>query len=317
MANEIKLEAYYIEIRNLIKTKEDRSRKSGFKLDDIDGIDFGKVLLDFLKSNKYIRDNQLQKTFSILNSVDSLKKERVISGVYKSGEFGYSSSVKNTSGAQLLSKGKDESNDIPFFFMFYIPEGKTKGILIFQRLGNNGGYTIFRKKLTEYCNSAIPNKKLEFSTILSKKVAQEMISNGIFKELLVKKYYVPRDKFDLLDTRSNDETICKEVNLTLSVKAAQRGKSLGLKKSLTKFLNDKDVTVFSIPELDDFMGKSFRISTKIRYNGTDRVLDISDNMQIKPMYDISEDVKRDGGHPIYNDILKVSKSILEELKTLK
>lgn len=318
MANEVKLESYYIEVRNLIKKSTDRTRKTGFSLDDIDGLDFIDVLTDFLKNFTFSRDNQLQRTFSILKLDDSLKNDRLIAGIYESGEFGYSSKVKNSTGKHLLDKGKEESNDIPFFFLFFIPKGKTKGILIFQRLGRNGGYTMFKKKLVEYCNSSIPNKKLEFSTILSKQVAKEMISTGIFKELLIKKHYVPRDKFDLLDSRSNDETITSEVNLVLSLKASQRGKSLGLKKSLSKFLDEKDATAFSIPELDTYIGKFPLVSTKIRYNGVDRMLDLSESMQIKPMYDISEDVKRDsGGHPLYNDILKVSKSILEDLKTLK
>lgn len=318
MANEIKIEAYYVEIRDIIKNKSKSGSREFYSLDDVRGVDFLEVLLTFLKTFQFTRDHQLQKSFSILSTDESMVKTRMIAGIYESGEFGYSSKVRDSGGKSILAKSKEASVDIPFFFHFYIPKGKTKGILIFQKLGVNGGYTIFRKKLTEYCNKEIPNKVMDFSAILSAELARTMINTGIFKELIIKKKYVPRDRIELLDSGSNDATLSKTVSFNILIKASERGKSLGLKRSLNSFLKDKKIKVFAIPELDIYLGKSYLVSTKIRWDGADRVLDLTDSMQIKPLYDVTKDVSTgSGGHPTYESILTVSKSILKDLIKLE
>src|SRR5690606_14060233 len=153
--------------------------------------------------------------------------------------------------------------------------------------------------------------------ILSKELAKSMIDAGVFKELILKKYYVPRDKFDLLDSGTSDSNLSEQINMQVSLKA-KRGKNLGLKKSLKKFIDDSSIKAFSVPGLSDYLGDSFLVSTKIRLDGVDRVLDLSESMQIKPLYDVSDDIVRDnGGHPTYDSILKVSKSIMNDLKKLQ
>lgn len=99
MANEVKLEAYYFQIKDQVSTQKKKKKASPYyHLGDVEGKDFLDMFKIFLVNHtkSHGRDKALKKSFSILSSgskKDINFRKRYISGVIESGEYGVGSNI--------------------------------------------------------------------------------------------------------------------------------------------------------------------------------------------------------------------------------
>lgn len=320
MANEVKLEAYYFQIKDQVSTQKKKKKASPYyHLGDVEGKDFLDMFKIFLVNHtkSHGRDKALKKSFSILSSgskKDINFRKRYISGVIESGEYGVGSNIKNITGKTVHPKNSSESIDMPFYFLLFAPKGKRKAILLIQRTGVHGAYKVFERNLKKFIISRYKGLELETKTLLSTEVAKKILGGGVAKKVVLTRHVAKGDVFNSLgDGYSNDKLTDEGAEMQLVLTSRGKG-MLNLKSNLDKFLDGKGISSFGIEDLG-FTGSNFTTSVKVLHNSKYRTLDLSDSLKIKPYYDLeSEKVKKDkDNHPIFSSINEISLGILEDI----
>lgn len=320
MSNEIKLEAYYIRVKDSIrKMKKGTEKRTYYHLGDIEGRDLFTIFSDFLQaySKKYDRDKNLKKSFEVINEDDkrsSDNKKRIISGVIESGEYGNGSKIKNSTGKMVHDKQIAESVDLPFYFLVQIPKGGTRAILLVQKTGVHGIYSVLKKKFEEFVIKKYGKYKIDFSAILSKELAEKMLLNGGVKTLAFTKNVSPNDIADQLGDGFGDERLTsKGITLELII-TAQGNDFLNLRNPLKAFLKDKKLKTLDVADFG-FVNGNYGAQVRVKYGDSYRTIDLSENMNIKPFFSLEkEDIEKDEkNHPVFESIDLKAKEILEDI----
>ena len=324
MANEIRLEAFYIKISDKFKQKK-KEDKTAYYFGDVEGRDF---LIDcvvkFIDENKkrFKKLDKEKKSFDVQPDDDKNYfhlNDRVISGVVESGEYGYGSKIKDENGKTKYKKPSDESNDLPFYFLFYIPKGSLRAILILQKTGVHSISGVFNKELVNYVRDKFHNYKLDFSQIMSPELANEILLNGDKQEIILTKYEKSTDIFDKLgDGKNNDSSEVRYLKAQLSF--SSKGFDLNfLNEKLRRFIENKKAEVFSIPEYGFNADDIIKTTVRVKYNGSIKTIDLSENLNIRVAFDIEKDyeiLKDEDRHPIFNSINDIGLDVLEEIKNM-
>jgi hypothetical protein len=310
VANEIKLEIYSFGVREIRSTEF-------LELDNFLGSNnFMNFFKDFIKQfeNNITIDSKQKKSIQFLSS--SLKIEsssRMISGLIESGDYGIESKIVDAKTSQKKYVKKIGDLDIkPFYFLLHIPKGKTKGFIVLQRLGHFGINTIFTQTLNTFFKSKYGNCMLDLGAFVSKSLAKEFLNNGGIKEFSLRRYDLPSDIADKIGLKDYKEDV-----LSIEFKiVAKQGSVLNFNNKVKAFLNNPNGAFFEVESLKKigFDGNN-KSSMKVSLGNNTRTIDLSDTLQIRPYYDINDEVKKDSknGHPILTSIDKIAKDHLKDL----
>ncbi|MBD3638336.1 MAG: hypothetical protein HUJ25_13370 [Crocinitomicaceae bacterium] len=321
MANEVKLEAFHIKIRDRSGKKSKQKDRLYYYMGDVEGRDFYDIFLRFLDVHKvkFDRDKNLKRSFIVVN--DGTKEDinptsRYISGIIESGEFGFSSNIKDEIGTTVYAKDRVESVDIPFYFLIHIPKGKDRAILITQRTGVHGLSSILKHKLMSFVRDNYYEYILEIKSRLSKAMAEKILDEGLAKKLVLTRYVAPHDIADQLGDGIGDDTLAQEgIKIELSI--SSKGRTfLNLKSKLKQFIKNRDLKILDIEDFG-FKEGGYTASVQMIHGGRPRIIDLSDTMNIKPYYDIEKDgLEKDvvDNHPIFSSINGIALEILEEME---
>ena len=308
MANEIKLEVYTFQIR------KKRDKENFFNLDDFLGDDillFFKKYLESFEKNVVINE-QRKKSITFLSEVTKINSEdRTIAGILESGDYGVDSTiVDQLTGEIKYKKTKDDLDVKPFYFYLWLPKNHNKGIVILQRLGIFGVNGIFTYHFSEYFKSKFDDLTVDFNPLISKGLALKFIEEGAVKEITLRRFNLPKDIEDKIGLTNHRDIARIEVKIV-----AKAGKFLPYEGRVKKFLENPNVALFDIPELDRLGFDGNHSSTvKIKSGKNFRTIDLSDTGQIRPYYDISDEVKLlDSNHPEFESINLIARTLVEEL----
>ncbi len=311
MANDVKLEIYTIRLRPS-GNKEEFLDLSKFD-EDVDFLDF---FTGYIKDfNNQLEKNEAQKKAFKLNS-DALhinSGRRTISGIIGSGEYGFASTFfNNETGEEEYQRGLDSSENIPFYFLIYLPKKQTKGFVILQRFGVHGIHIIFKSHLTKYLKGKYPYLQLDFNPYVSKELAQQFINDGSIQEYTLTRYSLPPDVADQLGMAEHVEDV---MSISLVIKA-KRKRKLEINDRVKGFINDPNARVFDAKPLKDlgFDGEH-KSKIKVKFGNNIRTMDLSDTGQIRPYYDIDAIVDKDEAtmQPVFKSIDTIANNYLGDL----
>jgi hypothetical protein len=308
MAYEIKLEVYTLGIRN-------ERVINCIRLDSLFGnSDFFSFFQEYVSSfDKKLSLNKVQqKSIKFRSgSLNVNSAQRIISGIIDSGDYGIESSIVNIkTGIEKYHKTIEDTDIKPFYFLLYIPKSSDKAFVILQRLGIYGINGIFRTHLENFIKGKSDDLVVEFSPFISHKLAQSFINDGDIKEISLRRYNLPTDVTDKLGMESLEEDI---LSLELKI-TAKRKRSLHFNNQVKKFINNPNAVMFDIKELKSlgFNGEH-KSSIKVRLGKNTRTIDLSETGQIRPYYDIDEEVKKDAsGHPDFDSINNIAIKLLND-----
>lgn len=311
MANEVKLEVYTIRIR------ESRTRDSFLQLDSFFGkMDFLKFFQDYISSfDHQLEVNERQKRSLKLDSskLSVSSSNRIISGIIESGDYGYESTIYNTESGEERYKRQVEDTEIkPFYFLIYLPENEDKGFVILQRFGIYGIHSIFRNHLDSFFKSKYSNLQLDFNPFVSQQLAMKFIENGGIREFTLVRHNLPPDIADRLGMNGHEEDI---MSIEVTIKA-RRNKFLPLNSRVQKFIKSPNSRMFEIRELENLgFDGNHKSKINVRLGNSNRTIDLSDTMQLRPYYDIDAKVDKDSsGHPEFNSIDSIAKDFIIDLQ---
>lgn len=193
-----KLVPYIIRIRN--KRSEDYidltkipTTNQDISLFDI----FGNICKKYNK-DVYLRSKE-QKTLYIEDSSTD-KGRRLISGIIKSGEYGYETDFYDTKLHKRISSARKEeySEELPFFFLFHLATVKNsnRGFLILQKFKQFGVKTILGKAIQETIESLNKNLIIEINPLINEELLKVLKSADKLIELKLIKRKIPKDVAD-------------------------------------------------------------------------------------------------------------------------
>jgi hypothetical protein len=128
-----------------VTIKQKFSQNDYLNLDDIDGNNFYTSLNGYLTNlrKELQNDTEDKKTLTIAKITNDTENNR-ISGLFEIGQYGYQEIIRNLDNYEtpVFIKDPDQITCIPFYHLFYIPEGKVRGLLMLQQFGNIGVKTL-------------------------------------------------------------------------------------------------------------------------------------------------------------------------------
>lgn len=303
----ITLSAYEINVRPL------RDTDNLLTLSDFaNGNDLFQFLTQFIgnwhaDAQELIDNEEMQKVLRL--SPDTFSPfGRELSGIVESGEYGYTAEIiDRTSGQRVHSKGMNHAEMIPFYFHLFVPQGKTKGILILQRFKQFGIYGIFGETIAREFVNRFPGFKIILKPLVSDEIANNLINQGQLKKITFKTLNLSPNILNAADNRDNGNVGRIEYSIV-----ANRGCSLPFLTGIRERLR----TARNIPEmfgLGDFEFNTISVSVKL--NGHSRTLDLSTLSEVGAYFDITDQVAIDenSAHPEINSIREISGAIINDL----
>jgi hypothetical protein len=311
MANEVKLEVYSLRIRNSGDTTSFLPLDRFFNNSDF--LTFFQEYISSFDHQLEVNDNQMRTLKLDSSSVHITSSNRMLSGIIESGDYGYESTIYHTgTGEERYRRQVDDTEIKPFYFLIYLPNNENKGFIILQRLGIYGIHSVFRIHLTNFFKSRFEALQLDFDPFVSRQLARAFIDRGNIKEFTLTRYNLPSDISERLGMIGHEEDI---MSIELKIKA-KRNKILPLNNRIRNFINNPNARIFTINELDSLgFDGTHKTKMKVELGGNTRMVDLSDTGQIRPYYDIDNEVQKDNtGHPIFESIDEIARTLITDLQ---
>lgn len=286
-------------------------------------------MLDILKSflafylNHISDEDEIQKLFQISEyghrqdiEIGSISY-RMVSGIVKTGRYGYESEIFNKDNNTVsYHRKKEDAELLPFYFLVGIPSNKNEGIVILQSFMQFGIKKVFEDTFGKYFKSKNSEYNIEINNLVPEELLQKLLTMGTVTTINYIRFEQPVDLADAADKEDHKEkkvqaeiVISKNNDLLSGMIHALNGK-LPYKKGM----NDdplKDLIEITSPnfEYDD-------IKIKVRLNKKYRTIDLYDFNNLRPTIDISDDVKTlSSGHPEFDSINQIAIDLFKDLAT--
>ncbi len=309
MAHDVKIEVYTFQIRK----KRERDPKYLTLKDFFKGNDF----LEFFIG--YCDDLQSSlKTFDTYNRAIRLKsktvkhdsKSRTVRGIFESGAYGFESSILDNNTEHIVHvKEKNQTEILPFYFLLHVPEKLNIGYLFLQRFGVFGVNTVFNASFRKFFDSKFSDFIVDFNPHVSKELADEFLSSGNIKEIVLRRMNLPTDLSDKLNLSEYHDAIH---SIEIKIKSKRKKSFGGFGKKVKSFLKDTNAVLFDIPELRNLgFDGAHNISVVSKVSGNTRTIDLADTGNIRPYYDINKDVVfASNGFPTFKSIDEAALNLL-------
>lgn len=244
--------------------------------------------------------------------VDNSDKERILSGLIKTGEYGYESELVKVPNRLVSHKREtDEAEMLPFYFLISMPSGRDEGIVILQRFGQKGIRKIFLDSFNKYYKNLYPNFKIEMWPLVTKKLIDYYMNYGGLKKIRFIKFSMSKDIEDAYDSQDHEE----EEGYTELIAHADRGlgKFLHLKGRVKEFLNGKR-ELKKLIELKEHSFEYDNVKLELEVDKTSRTIDLSHIYKLRAYYDITDRVRMsENGHPEFESIDRNARELLKDL----
>lgn len=197
---------------------------------------------------------------------------------------------------------------LPFFFLFYLPKGKTRGIAIFQRFGTFGVRSSYISHFQEHFLEKAPEYAIRVEPVIHPKLLEQLLSGGTIKKIRFRQMKLPSD---ISQQYHFGKEAAEQAYVEYAIIAKKKG-SLPFAGLLAKLALNRKSTAGLIDDPPHFA--SDRVLLDVSANGKTRLIDISDLARIRSYYDITNEVKMESsGHPKLSSILDISKGLTKEI----
>lgn len=256
-------------------------------------------------NGEYINSESLEKVFKTENYIEETYEEdnvhmfKYIIGKVKTGAYGYSAEIVNTStGAVNYNRREDDAEVMPFFFCLCVPNiNTTKALLILQTYGVFGIKTIFNNCLNEYIFRICESYKLNISSVTPTAYIQRFLENGILQKIRFLRYNIPHDRARQLGLNNGVEEAYEEYTIHKPLGFMQKNKM-----GITQFLSGQK-SLNTVVEIKDFEYDNIKLDFKLgRKNKT---INLSNIDKVIVNEDITDLVTLIDGHPTEESILPV------------
>ena len=186
--SKFKLVPYSIRVKELWTEKYIDLTKIQSGSNTITLLDIFQQLVKKHSTNPYVR-NFDKKTLSIENK--SLRSTgRTISGILKSGEYGFEADFYDTKHSKRISSARKEeySEELPFFFNGCLPtKNKNMGFLVLEKIKQFGVKSILQRALNDLVKSHNEKLVVELNALINNELLKMLTSRKLVEIKFIKK----------------------------------------------------------------------------------------------------------------------------------
>lgn len=301
-----KLITYRFWISNKIGEKQILNLFNG----EEDLLNVGNTFCSHIHQNiKSYTDNTGNKRTFTLDSLQSLDdSERSIYGYFDSALTGDRLKIKDGETNHLkLDVDLKDLQSRNFFFMFYIPKGKTHGYLIVQKKSNHGVKNILEKTFNDFMQMRGYNDYrfcLEYAQNLSQ--LSEMLTHGELKEInLIESRIKSSFEAQLLDLGGIDS----EGNFERTIRFTKRSNVSNYKKVLYELYK----TNYNDYDKVNLLGHNFdEISFVIHHNAVSKTFYVKNKSKTRSDIDVTRYLDFVNGEPTIESMLLISWRLIRQ-----
>ncbi len=301
--NRISLVAYSIRVR--------RKRTSYFlKLRDIDGVDLFSCLKHWTKPTESQMANfEESKQVMDFSEQDVLEKRETVTGIVETGEYGFESKLFDVKKRKIAYKRTvDDAEVLPFYFQIFAPNEEI-GIVVFQRFGNLGISSVFRKWFRSQIDSVSSEFTVDMDPLIPDEYFRAILTRGDLSTITFRKLTVPSDIADRIDPVYLDP---QEAKYEIIVKSKNPMKDLA--RRIMSKLNGRQAPalheIVSLPNAD-----FDEIIVTIKIGGVEKRFNLARLSNVQATLDITNNVRMGAnGHPAYGDVQNEALNYCDHLK---
>lgn len=294
-------------------------------------ISLSQLIKDYFKiMEKKARVYQKEQSMIIIDKILE-NNDKFISGIIKTGEFGYETEFYNavnnektevdTDGDEIITEGvekkytkpKEMASVLPFIFSFYLINHKNKKLYIaLQRFGQFGIKTKIKNELNKFLRIRYPeysNLKIELHDLISENVISAYYKKEGIKSLRFTRYELPADFADKIRNNGSNP---KDFMIEYIIKPKKKGVRLPTFTSIDKFFSTSKKDIHNIIEIKHNKELEYdNVHADLLINGKSKTLDFSNFLKFK-VYEVLNIDKEDNGFPNSELLLKEMKNKLKE-----
>jgi len=130
-----------------------------------------------------LRDSSAEKTFIV---EDFERNGNVIDGFISTGNYGYASIIRDVeTGTANYQKDELEAEQLPFYFMFYLPEtvedefyrGGKRLVVILQQINRMGIKGQVKSRIKDFLTSNCDESTMKFEPIYTKRIYEKLLES--------------------------------------------------------------------------------------------------------------------------------------------
>jgi hypothetical protein len=317
------ISAYSIDVKNPHGSEEDGSELYG--LDAVGGFDLLSLVDQYLgqtRFEEYIHSDTDKTSFTIEDKTVR-QSDRLVYGYVTYGRFGISSKGVSTSDNSITyERASDEADTMPYFYMFYLPAGRNKGILLTQKIGTHGIYTALTDKIKAFVSSRVQGAVMRIRLTKPRKELENLNDLIRPKKIKLRGTKIPRDVVTLLGEKGmNVEDDSDEYYFEASL-IAKRNKKLSVPESWFTSPQQSEILQLDVEDSNPeelggcgestYRADNILVETTIR--GRARTVSVRNPAEIEMNYHINDDVDIDeSGHPVEQSLIEYCKILSQDI----
>lgn len=270
-------------------------------ISNFNGSDLRVILYEFIQSISHT-PSDLESDQSLLQSIQFQRDGDYIRGFVETGKYGYQArGIDRRTDQPSYTRTVNDAEMLPFYFMFYLPEGENFGLMLIQRFGTHGVYTPFTKQINNFFSNREPHYSIRFESAVLPSLIDDFNRNSVAKKLKFRTYTIPSDVADQYDNTVNSDNAYVEYSIVAK-------KNCNLRNLMNAVRQNP--AMLSLPNFEPE-----EISMQVTLNGKTRTVDINNPNDIRSYYEITNDVEIDDrtGHPTEESLRRVFYGLCDDL----
>ena len=246
----------------------------------------------------------------VLEISEFARTRRQIEGIVSVGEYGLETTIMDVKAWKVaLKKKKHHADMMPFYFLFDLPEGHDKGVLLLQRTGIYGAYGTLTKALGSRLQTRIADYRLIINPIIPEGALEQYVGkNAKMAEIRFIRHSLTSDISNHLSGQHRQQ----QGHMELIVRLAESNQ-FPFQNQIRRYIDGKR-SLQNIIELEETRFAYDNVKIKMKVNGTPRMVDLGHPERLRFAYDVSDQVVEAAtGHPTFESMSEAAHAILEEL----
>lgn len=307
----VKVETYSIQA----KKRNSRKEEDYYALDDITGAHFIDIFQEYLgslwgnsaKSEEQQKILTFEPTSKMLSRTDAFWH---IAGRVRLGDYGTANPIVNVDTMEITHEKSDrESEMFPLYFLICGRAGFSKAVVIFQRYGNVGMSSQFKRTFSNFILNNFGHISAPLLPLVPRELLETMLNAGTITQVIMRRNRLPGSAIERLRQKGFTESVQK---MDLIFKGEGNVFS---KNSIRGWIRDPETRFITIEEMRDYgLDGDHEVLVKVSIGGTEREIDFGNTLRIRPYIDIHSDLELGPDkHPLIESIHEISLSLGRQL----
>ena len=292
-----------------VKNREDEK----MELHNIEDYKVLQYLYDSIESDKdyYFKESKTEKAYcfdqieiQVERNIDDREQYSVVYGTIKSGNYGERTEIINVeTGNVEHNKVDNEADVLPYGFAIAVAAGEmNQGIVVVQSFAGINIKKILHQRIDAYMERIGNEYRVEMKPIVPQQVLDNYFEGGVLKSVRFIQNVVPVEESERFGLNRNVRNMSKEVKFKNPV-----GFLVNNRLRIDMWRRGQ-IGFDSVVEIDDFEYDELKLDFK--FGSSTKTIKMSDIENLKLSIDITDEVRTQGGIPVFNNLKLEMKDVI-------